>query len=91
MNFLLLINFLLVFNFFKILQTQQLCGKQKTLSKIYGNDEAILGEFPWLGLIFYTRLNKSHCQGFLINNRVVLTAAHCLESSFFNKYGIPYV
>ncbi|KAF5289868.1 hypothetical protein FQR65_LT02002 [Abscondita terminalis] len=56
------------------------CGTDTTLNKIVGADVADLFEFPWMGLIEYqTPAGYSyHCGSVLINNRYVLTAAHCI-------------
>lgn len=53
------------------------------IERIHGGDESDLGEFPWIALLWF-RLGDGggeffHCGGTLINNRYVLTAAHCLE------------
>ncbi|XP_055373766.1 serine protease easter-like [Condylostylus longicornis] len=50
--------------------------------RIFGGTETKLGEFPWLALIEYEKKNEDpghHCGGSLINDRYVLTAAHCVK------------
>ncbi|GFS63980.1 plasma kallikrein [Trichonephila inaurata madagascariensis] len=53
------------------------CGiaKAKPQSRIIGGNDAMYGEFPWQAHI---KLNKQQCSGVLLNNRYVLTAAHCI-------------
>ncbi|GJQ74215.1 CLIPB9 [Trypoxylus dichotomus] len=58
------------------------CGYQETF-KIIGGDKTQLNEFPWLALlqqITSTGVRKWGCGGSLINNRYVLTAAHCVSN-----------
>lgn len=52
-------------------------------SRIVGGEIAPRGEYPWLARIQYYKSNKRfgfHCGGVLINDRYVLTAAHCIQS-----------
>ncbi|GIY16980.1 plasma kallikrein [Caerostris darwini] len=53
------------------------CGipRTKPQSRIIGGNDAMYGEFPWQAHI---KLNKQQCGGVLLNNRYVLTAAHCI-------------
>ncbi|GFT50742.1 plasma kallikrein [Nephila pilipes] len=53
------------------------CGitKAKPQSRIIGGNDAMYGEFPWQAHI---KLNRQQCSGVLLNNRYVLTAAHCI-------------
>ncbi|XP_044265791.1 serine protease easter-like [Tribolium madens] len=49
--------------------------------KIFGGNRTELDEFPWAVLLEYYRSGKKEfdCGGFLINNRYVVTAAHCID------------
>uniref|UniRef100_W8B249 CLIP domain-containing serine protease n=1 Tax=Ceratitis capitata TaxID=7213 RepID=W8B249_CERCA len=53
------------------------CGKQVT-NRIYGGEIAELDEFPWLALLVYNS-NDFGCSGALIDDRHILTAAHCVR------------
>ncbi|XP_058117983.1 CLIP domain-containing serine protease B4-like [Anopheles ziemanni] len=58
------------------------CGIQLT-DRIFGGQPTQLDEFPWAVLIEYQKPNGRygfHCGGSLINERYVLTAAHCIVS-----------
>ncbi|KAH8369485.1 hypothetical protein KR009_012380 [Drosophila setifemur] len=51
--------------------------------RIVGGVETGKREFPWMVLIEYTKpgnIKGHHCGGSLINNRYVLTAAHCVSA-----------
>ncbi|XP_055634626.1 CLIP domain-containing serine protease B4-like [Toxorhynchites rutilus septentrionalis] len=63
------------------LPTVQVCGRTSA-NRIFGGDVAGLGDYPWLARIQYMKPNNRfgfHCGGVLINERHVLTAAHCIE------------
>ncbi len=47
--------------------------------RIKGGVEATAGEQPWAVRLYETGTGSSYCGGSLINPRVVLTAAHCVE------------
>jgi secreted trypsin-like serine protease len=56
------------------------CG-QTSDNRIFGGEVTKIDEYPWLANIQYLKpLNRKgiHCGGSLINNRYVLTAAHCV-------------
>ncbi|XP_034487677.1 phenoloxidase-activating factor 1 [Drosophila innubila] len=53
------------------------CGKQVT-NRIYGGEIAELDEYPWLALLVY-HSNNYGCSGALIDDRHILTAAHCVQ------------
>ncbi|KAF7992147.1 hypothetical protein HCN44_001472 [Aphidius gifuensis] len=57
------------------------CGQGKLtrrMPKIVGGQDAIPSEFPWL--VSITRKGGHFCGGTIINNKFILTAAHCLCS-----------
>ncbi|XP_017031220.1 melanization protease 1 [Drosophila kikkawai] len=52
-------------------------------NRVVGGVETGKREFPWMALIEYTKpgnVKGHHCGGSLINNRYVLTAAHCVSA-----------
>ncbi|XP_055903205.1 serine protease easter-like isoform X2 [Eupeodes corollae] len=52
-------------------------------NRIYGGNVTKIDEYPWMALIEYKKGengNGHHCGGSLINDRYVLTAAHCISA-----------
>lgn len=50
--------------------------------RIVGGTETDIDEFPWIAQIQYRKADRtigSHCGGSLINDRFVITAAHCVR------------
>ncbi|XP_039277632.1 trypsin-7 isoform X1 [Nilaparvata lugens] len=73
--------------FFNFLQRQPLveksppcsctCGERNEASRIVGGKPTETNEFPWMVRLSY--FNRFYCGGMLINDRYVLTAAHCVK------------
>lgn len=58
--------------------------------RIYGGENADIDEFPWLALLQYENRKlerKYSCGGSLINQRYVITAAHCVIGEVERKEG----
>ncbi|XP_072929280.1 trypsin-7-like [Epargyreus clarus] len=53
------------------------CGERNEASRIVGGVETAVNEFPWVVRLSY--FNKFYCGGMLINDKYVLTAAHCVK------------
>ncbi|KAG6462735.1 hypothetical protein O3G_MSEX013433 [Manduca sexta] len=53
------------------------CGERNEASRIVGGHQAGLNEFPWMAKLIYFK--RFYCGGMLINDRYVLTAAHCVK------------
>lgn len=52
-------------------------------NRIYGGNATKIDEYPWMALIEYKKNGNSnghHCGASLINERYVLTAAHCISA-----------
>ncbi|XP_017773669.1 PREDICTED: venom protease-like [Nicrophorus vespilloides] len=65
----------------RVLVPQDDCGPIANEFRITGGREAGLYEFPWMALLAYKTDKSGHefrCDGSLINDRYVLTAAHCI-------------
>ncbi|KAF2881088.1 hypothetical protein ILUMI_25090 [Ignelater luminosus] len=62
---------------------RSICGDQKGDVIIHGGNVAHIFEFPWTAPLKYTHNNGSDaefkCGGSLINNRYILTVAHCVS------------
>ncbi|KAJ9579984.1 hypothetical protein L9F63_004367, partial [Diploptera punctata] len=53
------------------------CGDPNDSSRIVGGKPTEMNEFPWMARLSY--FNRFYCGGTLINDRYVLTAAHCVK------------
>lgn len=64
--------------------SRRFCGYQHTDDRFnQQNRTAEIDEFPWLVILMYRYSGRitGLCNGALINNRYVLTTAHCVERS----------
>ncbi|XP_031619952.1 uncharacterized protein LOC116338681 [Contarinia nasturtii] len=64
------------------------CGTQFK-ERIIGGEETDIGEYPWMALLKYTKLNGQgggyYCGGAIIHKDYVVTAAHCIRGSSLIK------
>ncbi|XP_064471686.1 venom protease-like [Ornithodoros turicata] len=73
--------------------TNRRCGTRLVRqSRVVGGRTAYDGEFPWLvSLLFVPSLGESKCGGTILNERWILTAAHCFygytKSEFVVRVG----
>lgn len=66
------------------------CGPVATGNKIYNGNNTDIDEFPWMVLLEYQNkqgVRQFSCGGVLINQRYVLTVAHCLKGVIEMKIG----
>merc|ERR1711953_1198855 len=62
------------------------CGQKKEepllVTRVVGGGEALRNEFPWAAhIVIRTDGRDTRCGGSLINDRVVITAAHCVQDN----------
>ncbi|XP_043192393.1 uncharacterized protein LOC122365328 [Amphibalanus amphitrite] len=55
------------------------CGKTKFSTRIVGGTEPPAHAFPWLVALQTRKRKKQFCGGTIINERFILTAAHCVD------------
>ena len=55
------------------------CGRTNRASRIIGGDIPKVREYPWMAALVYRGGSYPFCGGSIINDRYVLTAAHCVD------------
>lgn len=63
------------------------CGIANIKKRIVGGHETEVNQYPWMAMLTYG--NRFYCGASLINDRYVMTAAHCVSG--FNKDRIGVV
>ncbi|XP_077289421.1 trypsin-1-like [Arctopsyche grandis] len=62
------------------------CGQTNTRKRIVGGQETQVNEYPWMTLLLYN--GQFYCGGSLINDRYILSAAHCVSGFKEEKMSI---
>ncbi|XP_076053596.1 venom serine protease-like [Oratosquilla oratoria] len=59
------------------------CGQENLRSRLTGGRETGLNQYPWMAAIVRVNDFQPYCGGSLINNRWVLSAAHCVNLTLY--------
>ncbi|XP_071807594.1 uncharacterized protein [Asterias amurensis] len=64
----------------------EICGRtidlhsSESLQRVTRGDTALKGSAPWLAQLWYIKEGTLFCHGSILNDRWILTAAHCIKS-----------
>lgn len=64
------------------------CGQKLVLNRIVGGTETEVNEYPWQAGLADRDTDGLFCGGSLINNRYVVTAAHCVEGRDVSSFTV---
>ncbi|XP_018562419.1 trypsin-1-like [Anoplophora glabripennis] len=65
------------------------CGRVFKHKRIVGGIETVINGYPWMAALMYN--NRFYCGGSLINNKYVLTAAHCVNGFSREKLSVVFL
>lgn len=69
-----------------LLPPRSYCGFQHIDDYPRDNENVTLDEFPWIALVLESTTKYPICAGTLINNRYVITAAHCAYRGILHEH-----
>ncbi|XP_066986868.1 clotting factor G beta subunit-like isoform X7 [Macrobrachium rosenbergii] len=73
------------YGFSCIVTASEPCGTVNRVSRIVGGVETEVNEYPWQVAVVYAGTNSVFCGGSLLNDRIVVTAAHCILAIYNNN------
>ncbi|XP_001658197.2 trypsin [Aedes aegypti] len=62
------------------------CGGMSSDSRIIGGNQSNISAYPWMAALYYQ--GQFTCGGSLINDRYILTAAHCVARSSAKQFEV---
>ncbi|KAJ8724504.1 hypothetical protein PYW08_015978 [Mythimna loreyi] len=64
------------------------CGERNEEGRVVGGGESDVNAFPWLGRLIYEK--SFGCASSLINDKFVITAAHCVKGFMWFLYRVKF-